>query len=75
MRTKLKSTTRFEKVPINIWKVSGKPVTIDEFIEGGRGCVDATGFRHALRSLNGRLWESSKASMPKSTPICEKRSG
>jgi uncharacterized membrane protein YkvA (DUF1232 family) len=32
-------------------------VTIDEFIEEGSGCVDATGFRHALRSLNGRLWE------------------
>ena len=50
-------TTRFEKVPISIWKVSGKPVAIDEFIEEGSGCVDATGFRHALRSLNGRLWE------------------
>jgi hypothetical protein len=57
MRTKLKSTTRVEKVPISIWKVSGKPVAIDEFIEEGSGCVDATGFRHALRSLNGRLWE------------------
>jgi|SRR6266478_5145385 hypothetical protein len=57
MRTKLKSTTRFEKVPMSIWKVAGKPVTIDEFIEEGSDRVDATGFRGALRSLNGRLWE------------------
>ena len=53
----MKSTTRFEKVPITIWKVSGKPVTIDEFIEKGRDCVDATGFRYVLRSLDARLWE------------------
>jgi hypothetical protein len=32
-------------------------VTIDEFIEEGSGCLDATGFRDARRSLNGRLWE------------------
>lgn len=32
-------------------------MTIDEFIEQGIDCVDATGFRFALRSLNGRLWE------------------
>jgi uncharacterized membrane protein YkvA (DUF1232 family) len=57
MRTKLKSTTRFEKVTISIWKVAGKSVTIDEFIEEGSNRVDATGFRGALRSLNGRLWE------------------
>jgi uncharacterized membrane protein YkvA (DUF1232 family) len=57
MRTKLKPTTRFEKVPISIWKVSGKPMTIDEFIEEGSGRVDATAFRDARRSLNGRLWE------------------
>jgi hypothetical protein len=57
MRPKLKSTTRFEKVPIGIWKVSGKRVTIDEFIEEGSDRVDATGFRNALRSLNDRLRE------------------
>ena len=39
MRTKLKPTTRFEKVPISIWKVSGKPMTIDEFIEEGSGLI------------------------------------
>ena len=42
---------------MSIWKVAGKPVTIDEFIEEGSDRVDATGFRGALRSLNGRLWE------------------
>ena len=57
MRMELKSTTRFEKVPISIWKVFGKPVTIDEFIEEGSRCVDAIGFRDALRSLDGRLWQ------------------
>jgi uncharacterized membrane protein YkvA (DUF1232 family) len=57
MRTKLKPRTRFEMAPISVWKVSGKRVTIDEFIEEGRGCVDATGFRDAQQSLNGRLWE------------------
>jgi hypothetical protein len=51
----LKSTTRFEKMPISIWKVFGKPVTIDEFIEQGGGCVDATGLRDGLRSLEDRL--------------------
>jgi uncharacterized membrane protein YkvA (DUF1232 family) len=57
MKTKSKPTTPFENVTINLWKVSGQPVTIDEFIERGIDCVDATGFRYALRSLNGRLWE------------------
>ena len=57
MRPKLKSTTRFEKAPIGIWKVSGKRVTIDEFIEEGSDRMDATGFRSALRSLTDRLWE------------------
>jgi uncharacterized membrane protein YkvA (DUF1232 family) len=57
MRTTSKSTIRFEKAPLSIWKISGKPVTIDEFIEEGSSRLDATGFRDALRSLNGRLWE------------------
>jgi hypothetical protein len=29
MKTKLKPTARFEKVPIGIWKVSGKRVTLE----------------------------------------------
>ena len=57
MRPKLESTTRIEKVPLGIWKVSGKRVTIDEFIEEGSDRVDATGFRNALPPLNDRLWE------------------
>jgi hypothetical protein len=32
-------------------------VTIDQFIEEGSGFVDASGFRDARQSLNGRLWE------------------
>ena len=43
MRTELKPTARFEEVSTNIWKVFGKPVTLDEFIEEGNGSVDATG--------------------------------
>jgi uncharacterized membrane protein YkvA (DUF1232 family) len=57
MKTKSKPTTPFANVPVSVWKVSGKPVTIDEFIEEGIGCVDATAFHYALRSLNGRLLE------------------
>jgi hypothetical protein len=57
MKTKSKPTTPFANVPISVWKVSGKPVTIDEFIEEGIGCVDATAFHYALRSLNSRLLE------------------
>jgi uncharacterized membrane protein YkvA (DUF1232 family) len=57
MKSRLKPTTRVEKVPISTWKISGKRVTIDEFIEEGSGRMDATGFRDALRSLNGRLRE------------------
>jgi uncharacterized membrane protein YkvA (DUF1232 family) len=57
MKTKSKPPTPFENVTIGLWKFSGKPVTIDEFIEKGIDCVDATGFRYALRSLNGRLSE------------------
>jgi hypothetical protein len=57
MKTKSKLTTPFVNVPISVWKVSGRPVAIDEFIDEGIGCVDATGFHYALRSLNGRLLE------------------
>jgi len=42
-----------EKVPISIWKVSGKPMTIDKFIEEGSHRVDANTVRDARRSLNG----------------------
>jgi len=57
MRTEIESATGFEKVPISIWKISGKPVTIDEFIAAGSDRVDATGFRGALHSLNARRSE------------------
>jgi hypothetical protein len=57
MKTKSKLTTPFANMPISVWKVSRKPVTIDEFIEEGIDCVDATAFRFALRALNARLWE------------------
>src|SRR5215831_3332423 len=69
MRTKIESATGFEKVPISIWKVSGKPVTIDEFIAAGSGRVDATGFRGAaLHSLNGRLSEKLESINPEECP-------
>ena len=57
MKTTSKLTTPFAIVPISVWKVSGRPVAIDEFIDEGIGCVDATAFHYALRSLNGRLLE------------------
>jgi hypothetical protein len=68
MRTKIKLATGFEKVPISIWKFSGKPVTIDEFIEAGSGRLDATGFRGALHSLNGRLSEKLESINPEEYP-------
>jgi hypothetical protein len=56
VKTKSKLTTPFANMPISVWKVSGKPVTIDEFIEEGIDCVDATAFRFSLHALNARLW-------------------
>jgi len=57
MKTKSNSPTRLGKVATSPWKVSGTPVTIDEFIDRGSGCVDASEFCAALGSLNGRLRE------------------
>jgi uncharacterized membrane protein YkvA (DUF1232 family) len=57
MRTTSKSTTGFAKRPLDIWKVSGRSVTLDEFIQEGSNRLDAIGLRDSLRSLNGRLWE------------------
>ena len=73
MKTKSKLTTPFANVPISVWKVSGKPVTIDEFIEEGIGCVDATAttaLRKRLRSarvtlatvLDGNVFEAGAVS-------------
>jgi uncharacterized membrane protein YkvA (DUF1232 family) len=56
MRPELKPTPPWE-VPLNIWKVSGTRVTIDEFIEEGSNRLDATALRDVLRSFNARLWE------------------
>ena len=57
MIRKLKSKTVQEITPISIWKVAGKPVTIDEFIENGSNRLDAIGFRQSRRSLIDRLRE------------------
>jgi hypothetical protein len=57
MRSESKSTTRLEQAPLTIWKVSGRQVTIDEFIEEGSDRMDVTAFRNVLRSLNARLLE------------------
>ena len=65
MKPKSKLTTPFANVPISVWKVSGKPVTIDEFIEEGIGCVVElaelvlevalrTGFTEAFTHLTDR---------------------
>jgi hypothetical protein len=57
MRPESKSTTRLERAPLTIWKVSGRRVTIDEFIAEGSDRMDATAFRDVLRSFNARLLE------------------
>lgn len=46
-----------ERDLISIWKVAGRPVTIDEFIEDGSNRLDAIGFRQSRRSLIERLRE------------------
>jgi uncharacterized membrane protein YkvA (DUF1232 family) len=68
MRTKVKSTTSLVEAPLSIWKVCGKPVTIDEFIEAGSDRMDGAGFRAALRSLNGRLRERLESVDPEEYP-------
>jgi uncharacterized membrane protein YkvA (DUF1232 family) len=65
---KVKSTTSFAKAPLSIWKVCGKRVTIDEFIEAGSDRMDATGFRAALRSLNSRVREKLESVNPDEYP-------
>ena len=55
MSRKLKSKTVEESARISIWKVAGRPVTIDEFIEEGSNRLDAIGFRQSRRALIGRL--------------------
>jgi hypothetical protein len=57
MSRKLKSKTIQESAPISIWKVAGRPVTVDEFIEQGTSRLDAIGFRQSRRSLIARLHE------------------
>ena len=57
MSRKLKSKTIQESAPISIWKVAGRPVTIDDFIEQGTSRLDAIGFRQSRRSLIARLHE------------------
>ena len=57
MIRKLKFKTVQETTPISIWKVAGRPVTIDEFIEDGSNRLDAIGFRQSRRSLIDRLRE------------------
>jgi uncharacterized membrane protein YkvA (DUF1232 family) len=57
MIKKLKFKTLQQTTPISIWKVAGRPVTIDEFIEDGSNRLDAIGFRQSRRSLVDRLHE------------------
>jgi hypothetical protein len=42
-------------MPISIWKIAGRPVTIDEFIEDGSNRLDAVGFSQSRRALIDRL--------------------
>src|SRR6516162_2656466 len=55
MMRKLKLKTVRESAPSSIWKVAGRPVTIDEFIEDGSNRLDATGFRQSRAALIERL--------------------
>ena len=57
MTRKLKFKTVQEIDPISVWKVAGRAVTIDEFIEDGSNRLDAIGFRQSRRSLIDRLRE------------------
>src|SRR6201987_1439000 len=55
MSRKLKSKTVQESAPINIWKIAGRPGTIDAFIEDGASRLDAIGCRQSRRALIDRL--------------------
>ena len=55
MIRKLKFKTVQETTPISIWKVAGRPVTIDEFIEDGASRLDVIGFCQSQRSVMNRL--------------------
>ena len=57
MIRKLKFKAVQETTPINIWKVAGRPVTIDEFIEDGASRLDAIRFCQSRRSVMNRLRE------------------
>ena len=54
---KSKFKTIYERTPISIWKIAGRPVTIDEFIEDGSNRLDAVGFCQSRRALIDRLRE------------------
>lgn len=54
---KSKFKTIYERTPISIWKIAGRPVTIDKFIEDGSNRLDAVGFRQSRRALIDRLRE------------------
>jgi uncharacterized membrane protein YkvA (DUF1232 family) len=54
---KLKLETVNRGTPISIWKVAGRPATIDEFIEDGASRLDPIGFHQSRRSLMNRLRE------------------
>ena len=55
MIRKSKFKTIYERTPISIWKIAGRPVTIDEFIEYGSNRLDAVGFGQSRRALIDRL--------------------
>ena len=57
MIRKSKFKTIYERTPISIWKIAGRPVTIDEFIEDGSNRLDAVGFGQSRRALIDRLRE------------------
>jgi uncharacterized membrane protein YkvA (DUF1232 family) len=56
MTRKMKFKSLYERLG-GIWKVCGKPASIDEFIEDGSNRLDAIGFLDARRSLIDRLRE------------------
>ena len=55
----LSQAARFGRVSPNAWKISGKTLTIDEYIEGQRQSIGSTDLR-LLETFTGRLLDKLK---------------
>src|SRR6266404_1271294 len=67
------ATAQFGQVSESVWRISGKTMTIDEFIEDQAQHVNSIDIS-VLGAFSGRLLDKLKETMPLSIPDCRKRS-